>query len=97
VEWRARTRAAFRQHLAQGYRVLTFSRDPASGRCFYGWRGDLHVREITLREIQLPLKEPFVISSGAVTTRRILLAELRDHDGAVRGRSARGSAPNYSP
>ncbi len=36
VQWRARTRAAFRQHLAQGYRVLTFSRDPASGRCFYG-------------------------------------------------------------
>jgi len=36
VQWRARTRAAFRQHLAQGYRVMTFSRDPASGRCFYG-------------------------------------------------------------
>jgi chorismate synthase len=36
VQWRARTRDAFRQHLAQGYRVLTFSRDPASGRCFYG-------------------------------------------------------------
>ncbi len=35
-QWRARTRSAFRQHLAQGYRVTTFSRDPASGRCFYG-------------------------------------------------------------
>jgi len=37
VQWRARTRAAFRQHLAGGgYRVMTFHRDPASGRCFYG-------------------------------------------------------------
>ena len=36
VQWRARTRAAFRQHLAQGYRVTTFSRDSSSGRCFYG-------------------------------------------------------------
>jgi len=36
VQWRARTRAAFRQHLAQGYRVMTFSRDLASGRCCYG-------------------------------------------------------------
>jgi predicted GNAT superfamily acetyltransferase len=36
VEWRARTRAAFRQHLAQGYRVTTFARDPVSGRCVYG-------------------------------------------------------------
>ncbi len=36
VQWRVRTRAAFRQHLAQGYRVMAFDRDPASGRCFYG-------------------------------------------------------------
>ena len=36
VQWRARTRAAFRQHLGQGYRVMSFHRDPASGRCFYG-------------------------------------------------------------
>lgn len=36
VQWRTRTRAAFRQYLAQGYRVSTFQRDSASGRCFYG-------------------------------------------------------------
>jgi len=58
----------------------------------------IRISEITLREIQLPLKEPFVISSGAVTTRRILLAELRDHDGAVAwSECAAGAAPNYSP
>jgi len=56
------------------------------------------IREITLREIQLPLKEPFVISSGAVTTRRILLAELVDRDGAVAwSECPAGAAPNYSP
>ena len=56
------------------------------------------IREVTLREIHLPLKEPFVISSGAVTIRRILLAELRDHDGAVAwSECPAGAAPNYSP
>ncbi len=56
------------------------------------------IREITLREIHLPLKEPFVISSGAVTTRRILLAELRDQDGAVAwSECPAGATPNYSP
>jgi O-succinylbenzoate synthase len=56
------------------------------------------LRQITLREIHLPLKEPFVISSGAVTTRRILLAELVDQDGAVAwSECPAGSAPNYSP
>lgn len=56
------------------------------------------IREITLREIQLPLKEPFVISSGAVTTRRILLAELVDQEGGVAwSECPAGTAPNYSP
>lgn len=56
------------------------------------------IREITLREIHLPLKEPFVISSGAVTTRRILLAELTNQDGAVTwSECPAGSDPNYSP
>ena len=56
------------------------------------------VRELTLREIRLPLREPFAISSGTVTTRRILLAELRDQDGATAwSECAAGGAPNYSP
>ena len=58
----------------------------------------IHLREITLREIRLPLKEPFAISSGVVTTRRILLAELRDADGLTAwAECPAGAAPNYSP
>ena len=39
--------------------------------------------QIALREIRLPLREPFRISSGVVHERRIALLELRDADGAV--------------
>jgi O-succinylbenzoate synthase len=38
---------------------------------------------ITLREILLPLKEPFRISSGVQAERRILLLELEDAEGAA--------------
>jgi o-succinylbenzoate synthase len=38
---------------------------------------------VTLREVRLPLKEPFRISSGVQTERRILLLELEDADGAT--------------
>ena len=56
------------------------------------------IRKITLREIHLPLKEPFAISSGTVTNRRILLAELADQDGTVAwSECPAGAAPNYSP
>ena len=41
----------------------------------------IHFRKITLREISLPLREPFRISSGVETTRRILLTELTDAEG----------------
>ena len=41
----------------------------------------LCVRRITLREIRLPLKEPFRISSGVSTERRICLLELESADG----------------
>ena len=52
----------------------------------------------TLREIRLSLKEPFRISSGVVSERRILLLELRDASG-VGGWSecVAGEQPNYSP
>lgn len=43
----------------------------------------LRLEQITLREIRLPLREPFRISSGTVSERRITLLELRDDDGAV--------------
>ena len=53
---------------------------------------------ITLREIQLPLREPFRISSGMVTTRRIILLELTDRDGvAAWSECVAGERPNYSP
>src|SRR5579862_3276818 len=43
----------------------------------------IRVAEIALREIRLSLKEPFRISSGVMSDRRILLLELRDADGAL--------------
>jgi O-succinylbenzoate synthase len=56
------------------------------------------VRRLTLREIALPLREPFRISSGVTDVRRILLVRLDDQDGAVGwGECVAGEAPNYSP
>src|SRR5215210_4235086 len=43
----------------------------------------IRLAQIALREIRLPLREPFRISSGVVHDRRIVLLELRDADGAV--------------
>jgi O-succinylbenzoate synthase len=57
----------------------------------------VHLKEIALREIRLALKEPFRISSGVVTERRIMLLELRDADGtSVWGECVAGELPNYS-
>jgi o-succinylbenzoate synthase len=41
----------------------------------------IQLRAVTLREIRLPLREPFRISSGSVQDRRILLLELEDVEG----------------
>lgn len=58
----------------------------------------LQVRCITLREIRLPLREPFRISSGSVDERRILLIQLEDVDGITGwGECVAGEFPNYSP
>jgi len=58
----------------------------------------LHIDRITLREIHLELKEPFRISSGIESTRRILLLELFDRDGAsVWAECVAAALPNYSP
>jgi O-succinylbenzoate synthase len=57
----------------------------------------LHVARIALREIRLPLKEPFRISSGVCTERRICLLELAHADGAtVWAECVAGEQPNYS-
>ena len=58
----------------------------------------IELTSITLREIRLPLKEPFRISSGMVSERRIGLLELRDASGAtVWSECVAGETPNYSP
>jgi len=58
----------------------------------------LIVEEIILREIRLPLVEPFQISSGTMTERRIFLVQLIDKDGRVAwGECVGGDEPNYSP
>jgi len=56
------------------------------------------IRRIELREIALPLREPFRISSGIVSDRRILLVRLEDGDGhEAWGECVAGETPNYSP
>ncbi|HSJ33134.1 MAG TPA: o-succinylbenzoate synthase [Longimicrobiales bacterium] len=58
----------------------------------------LRLDSIELREIRLPLREPFRISSGEVTERRILLARVTDADGFVAwSECVAGEYPNYSP
>ncbi|MGH7481317.1 MAG: o-succinylbenzoate synthase [Longimicrobiales bacterium] len=56
------------------------------------------IERIVLREIRLPLREPFRISSGVVAERRILLLEIHDGDGHVAwSECVAGERPNYSP
>jgi o-succinylbenzoate synthase len=58
----------------------------------------LDIVEIRLREIRLPLREPFQISSGTMTERRICLAEVVDSGGSIGwGESVADALPNYSP
>ena len=57
----------------------------------------LRLSRITLREIRLALREPFEISSGVTTDRRILLLELEDVDGVTAwGECVAGERPNFS-
>jgi O-succinylbenzoate synthase len=58
----------------------------------------IEISSITMREIRLPLKEPFRISSGVVSERRIALLELHDDSGVTAwSECVAGEAPNYSP
>jgi O-succinylbenzoate synthase len=57
----------------------------------------IRIESIELREIRLPLKEPFRISSGVVSERRIALLEITDADGTmVWAECVAGEQPNYS-
>ena len=59
---------------------------------------ELNLRTIALREISLPLREPFRISSGTTSHRRILLIESTDADGiVVWSECVAGEYPNYGP
>ncbi len=56
------------------------------------------LQSIQLREIRLPLREPFVASHGTVTDRRVVLLELRDGDGHQTWSECVALAdPSYTP
>lgn len=58
----------------------------------------LRADRLVLREIRLPLRERFEISSGWVDERRILLVQLHHPDGPVIwAECVAGERPNYSP
>ncbi len=58
----------------------------------------LRIERIVLREVRLPLKEPFRISSGVQQERRIVLVEVVDGDGVSGwGECTAGERPNYGP
>jgi len=58
----------------------------------------LTVTGLTLREIRLPLKEPFHTSTGTVADRRVLLVQLDEIDGAVGwGECVALATPDYWP
>jgi len=58
----------------------------------------INLKRITLREIRLPLREPFQISSGVMSERRIALLELHDASGATTwSECVADDTPNYSP
>lgn len=58
----------------------------------------IEIRSITLREVALTLKEPFQISSGTQSHRRIFLVHIQGADGAEGwGECVAGEGPNYSP
>jgi O-succinylbenzoate synthase len=58
----------------------------------------LRADRLVLRELSMPLRQPFRISSGEMSDRRVFLLELRHPDGAVGwGECVAGTRPNYSP
>jgi o-succinylbenzoate synthase len=55
------------------------------------------IESIELREISLKLKEPFRISSGVESHRRILLVRMAGEGAVGWGECVAGDLPNYSP
>ncbi len=57
----------------------------------------IEISRISVREIRLPLREPFRISSGTMVDRRIALLELHDASGAVAwSECVADDLPNYT-
>ena len=56
----------------------------------------MRLERLTLRELLLPLKEPFRISSGTQTSRRILLLELEAEGTTVWSECVAPEEPNYN-
>ena len=58
----------------------------------------IRLSRITLREVRLPLLEPFETSAGVVEQRRMILVELADTDGTTAWSECVAQAlPDYSP
>ena len=58
----------------------------------------IRIESIRIRELHMPLKEPFKISSGMQDMRRIVLLELTDIDGATGwSECVAGEKTNYMP
>ena len=51
----------------------------------------MRIEAVELHELALPLREPFIISGGAITERRSLIVVLRDED----GRAGYGESPPF--
>ena len=57
----------------------------------------IHIERVTLREILLPLAEPFRTAKGIVENRRIILLEITDSSGTtVWSECVAGAAPEYT-
>ena len=57
----------------------------------------MRIDAIVLREIRMPLVEPFVTSFGKTTDRRVLLAEVRAEGLVGWGECVAGEHPYFSP
>ncbi len=58
----------------------------------------MRLASVTLREVTLPLIEPFRTATGIVDRRRIILVEIRDQDGSIAWSECVAEAvPSYTP
>ncbi len=57
----------------------------------------MRIERLTVREIELPLRAPFVTTFGAIHSRRLLLVELEDGDGTPGwAECVAGAVPGYT-